>query len=147
MECNLPGSSVHGISQARILGEVAIFLSRGSSWPRDQHWVSCIGRRVLYHWFTREARHSTKSWFHFLAIICEPAVQTPGVSIAPTLCYFTIGYFSHLWPWQPQFLVHALFEIKLNSSLTVDFIKIWGIFWKEEWKWFIVQIFSKKKIF
>ena len=70
MECNLSGSSVHGISQARILGEVAIFLSTGSSWPRDQHWVSCIGRRVLYHWFTREARHSTKSWFHFLAIVC-----------------------------------------------------------------------------
>ena len=34
MDCSLPGSSVHGISQARILEWVAI--SRGSSWPRDQ---------------------------------------------------------------------------------------------------------------
>ena len=30
-----PGSSVHGISQARILEWVAIAFSRGSSWPRD----------------------------------------------------------------------------------------------------------------
>ena len=33
MDCNLLGSSVHGISQARILEWVAIFSSRGSSWP------------------------------------------------------------------------------------------------------------------
>ena len=26
-----------------------------SSWPRDQTWVSCIGRQILYHWATREA--------------------------------------------------------------------------------------------
>ena len=31
MDCNLPGSSVHGILQARILEWVAIFFSRGSS--------------------------------------------------------------------------------------------------------------------
>ena len=32
-DCNPPGSSVHGISQARILEGVAISFSRGSSWP------------------------------------------------------------------------------------------------------------------
>ena len=35
MDCNLPGSSVHGIFQARILEWVAISFSRGSSWLRD----------------------------------------------------------------------------------------------------------------
>ena len=40
MDCSLPGSSVHGISQARILQWVAIFFSRGSSQPRDHTWVS-----------------------------------------------------------------------------------------------------------
>ena len=34
IDCSLPGSSVHGIIQARILGWVAISFSRGSSWPR-----------------------------------------------------------------------------------------------------------------
>ena len=35
MDCSLPGSSVHGISQARILECIAIFFSRGSSRPRQ----------------------------------------------------------------------------------------------------------------
>ena len=37
MDYNLAGSSVHGISQARILERVAISPSRGSSWPRDEY--------------------------------------------------------------------------------------------------------------
>ena len=48
MDCSLPGSSVHGISQAKILEWVAISFSMGSSLPRDQTLVSCIGRWVLY---------------------------------------------------------------------------------------------------
>ena len=42
MDCSLPGSSVHGIFQARILERVAISFSRGSSRPRDQTQVSCM---------------------------------------------------------------------------------------------------------
>ena len=49
MDCSPPGSSVHGISQARILEWVAIFYSRESSWPRDWTCISCIGRQILYH--------------------------------------------------------------------------------------------------
>ena len=41
MDCSLPGSSVHGILQARILEWVANPFFRGSSWPMDQNWVSC----------------------------------------------------------------------------------------------------------
>ena len=55
MDCSPPGSSVHGIFQARTLERVAISSSRGSSRPRDRALVSCIGRRVLYHWATWEA--------------------------------------------------------------------------------------------
>ena len=39
---SLPGSSAHGILQARILEWVAIFFSRGSSWTRDQTHTSCL---------------------------------------------------------------------------------------------------------
>ena len=42
MDCSPPGSSVHGILQARILEWVAIPFSRGSSWHRDRICVSCI---------------------------------------------------------------------------------------------------------
>ena len=55
MDWSPPGSSVHGILQARMLEWVAMLSSRGSFRPRDQTWVSCvscffpIGRWVLYH--------------------------------------------------------------------------------------------------
>ena len=48
-DCSQLRSSVHGILQARFLEWVAISSSRGSSRPRDQTYVSCIGRRILYH--------------------------------------------------------------------------------------------------
>ena len=47
MDCNPPGSSVHGILQSRILEWVAIPFSRGSSQPRDQTRVSCIAGRFF----------------------------------------------------------------------------------------------------
>ena len=40
MDCSPPGSSAHGILQARVLEWVAIPFSRGSSQPKDQTWVS-----------------------------------------------------------------------------------------------------------
>ena len=42
MHCSPPGSSVHGISQTRILEWVVSSFSRGSSWPRDRIFISCI---------------------------------------------------------------------------------------------------------
>ena len=52
MDCSPPGSSVHGISQARVLEWVAISFSTGSSQSRDQAHISCtscISRQILYH--------------------------------------------------------------------------------------------------
>ena len=55
MDCNLPGSSVHGILQARVLEWVAIAFCRGSSQPRGQTRVSCIAGGRLTIWAIREA--------------------------------------------------------------------------------------------
>ena len=58
MDCSPPGSSVHGISQARILEWVAISFSRGCSQPRDQtciSYITCIGRWFLTTSATWEA--------------------------------------------------------------------------------------------
>ena len=54
MDCSLPGSSVHGIFQARILGWGAISFSRGSSQPRDWTWVSLTVDRHFTIWAIRE---------------------------------------------------------------------------------------------
>ena len=45
MDCSLPGASVQGIFQARVLEWVPISFSRGSSWLRDWTLVSCIAGR------------------------------------------------------------------------------------------------------
>ena len=52
---NPPGSSVHGISQARILKWVTIYFSRRSSWARNRTHISHIDRQILCLWTTREA--------------------------------------------------------------------------------------------
>ena len=55
MDCSLPGSSVHGILQVRILEWVAVPFSRGSSEPRDWAQVSHIAGGFFTIWATREA--------------------------------------------------------------------------------------------
>ena len=66
-----PGSSVHGISQARILEWGVISSSRGSSWPRDWICVSCFGRRLLYPWASRKSGKE-----YVKAVDCHPAYLT-----------------------------------------------------------------------
>ena len=56
MDWGSPGSSVHGILQARILEWVAISFSKRSSQPRDQTEISSIEGRLFTIWATREAQ-------------------------------------------------------------------------------------------
>ena len=63
MDHSLPGSSVHGILQARILEWLAISCSRRSSQASDQtcfSCISCISRWILYHCTTWEAKRTCK---------------------------------------------------------------------------------------
>ena len=79
-DCSPLGSSVHGILQATILKWVVISFSRGSSWSRNQTHISCIGRRALYHWATREAWRILKpQWSVFKALFLL-MTQVPGSS-------------------------------------------------------------------
>ena len=54
MDYSRPGSSLHGILQAKLLEWVVMPFSRGSSWPRDQICVSWIAGRFFTVWTTRE---------------------------------------------------------------------------------------------
>ena len=78
MDCSLPGSSVHGISQARIPEWVAISFSRGSSRPRDLIHVSCTGRQILYHWAIWDAQWMLPSSFPFLTWENSLLLSSPG---------------------------------------------------------------------
>ena len=69
MNCSLPGSSVHRISQARIPEWVAISYSRGSSQLKDWIRILCTGRWILYHWVAGEALYACRRWvFIFLFV-------------------------------------------------------------------------------
>ena len=69
MDCSLPGSSVHGIPQARILEWVAISFSRGSSRPRNQTQVSFTAERFFTDWAMREALNEYPTFMDRLNII------------------------------------------------------------------------------
>ena len=63
MDCSPPSSSVRGISQARILEWLAISFSRGSFWPRDWTWVSCLAGGF----FTTESPEKPSSNYHLFS--------------------------------------------------------------------------------
>ena len=99
MYCSLPGSSVHGILQARILEWIAVPSSRGSSWLRDWTWVSSIIGGFFTIWTTREAvlsvfMCSLFSSFFFAHIIssfamsflCMPKCPDPECALGPCSC-------------------------------------------------------------
>ena len=79
MDCSTPGSSVHRISQARILEWIVISFSRGSSQPRDCNHVSCIGRWILYHQVT-----SSVQLFSHVQLFANPWTATPQASLSIT---------------------------------------------------------------
>ena len=68
MDHSPPGSFVHGTLQARILEQVTIPFSRGSSPPRNRTKVSCIAGRFFTIWTTRKAQYIGDShlFFHML---------------------------------------------------------------------------------
>ena len=82
MDCSPPGSSVHGISQVRILEWLAISFSRGSSQPRNQN--SCLLR---------------KAFLSLLAILWSSAFKWVYLSFFPLL---SLPFFSQLFVRPPQ---------------------------------------------
>ena len=71
VDCTPSCTSIHGTFQARILEQVAISYTRGSSWPRDQTYISYIsltGREILYHCATKQVHQCHFSRFHIYAL-------------------------------------------------------------------------------
>ena len=93
MDRSLPGSSVHGISQARTLECVAISYSRGSSRSKDRTQVSCVS--CIVRWiFTTAAAKSLQSCPTLRDPIdsSSPGSPIPGILRARTLEYVAVSY-------------------------------------------------------
>ena len=82
-DCSLPGFSVHGIFQARVLEGGAISFSRGSSWPRDRTQVFCIA-------LTSEQPLKTKMFSEFRGLLqrSEKVVNVKSEIISRKQSYF-----------------------------------------------------------
>ena len=77
---SLPGFSVHGISQVRVLEWIAISYSGASSRSRDRTPNSCIGRWILYQWATRKSLYMCQVLLGFIWIISGPQFTRDTVS-------------------------------------------------------------------
>ena len=90
-DCSPPGSSAHGLLQARIVEWVTMTSSRGSSHPRDGtrvSYVSCSGRQVLYHQCDLEVRALLAPLQSFMSF---PLLLNPTGSHLGLLTQVTLG--------------------------------------------------------
>ena len=136
MDCGLPGSSVHGILQARILEWVAMPSSRGYSQPRHQthiSHVSCMGRWVLYHCYFCCCCSITKSWltaFSWTVASQAPLSSTISWSLLKFGSIESVMRSNHLILCCPLLLLPLVFSsirvFSNESALCIRWPKYWS---------------------
>ena len=150
IDCSPPSSSVHGISQARMLEWVAISFSRRSSWPREQIHVSCIGgwiifsteplgkykqvcklhlskgdtRRLLWGWRTEYMQSRWSTWL-IAAISCQLWLRGFGRENSPWLLVWGLEYVCGYDCWSAPVLVF------LPAESVLEQLGVWA--WEGAW--------------
>ena len=132
-DCTLLGSSVHGVSQGRILEWVAISFSRVSSWPRDQTRVSRVAgsllhcRRILYNLSHPGSPFIYKYGGEYQLYNIDAAAATAAKSLesCPTLCDPIDGS-------PPGSPVPRILQARTLEWIAVAFSNAWK--WKVKWK-------------
>ena len=120
MDCSLLDSSVHEIFQARILEWVAIFPSRGSSWPRDgtlgSPYFSQLIRAVFHRCFHYSVVYSPvffilfKKWSHSVMSHSFATPWTVDPQAPPSMGFSRHEYWSGLPFPSPRDLPHPGIE-------------------------------------
>ena len=131
MDCNSPGSSVHGILQVRIMEWVAMPSFRGSSQPRDQAFVSWS---PASHWVTHSVPIIVSSLFPMQVIERN---ADPEVTL--------LSFLRKNWILLVRVLARSVFALKLRlavitqinqTSLSVNSQAPWPSFSFCSWQWF-----------
>ena len=122
MDCSPPGSSVPGILQARILEQLAIPFSRGSSRPRET-WVFLIAGRFFTIWATWEAIYIYTYIYiyihtHTHTHICVYAAAAKSLQSCPTLCDPTYGS-------PPGSPVPGILQARILEWVAISFSNTW----------------------
>ena len=117
MNCSSPGSSVHGILQARMLEWVAIPFSRGSSQFRDWTWVSSTEGRLFTVWTTSEARSLKRNLKSNINLKC---CMYPLIAVLYHI--LILHYLNNVFDTFYNFLVIFVYETS-RTSLIAQLIK------------------------
>ena len=130
MECSPPGSSVHGILQARILEWVGIPFSRGSPQPRDQTWDSCIAGRFFIIWATRETHDLSFYNTEFKRVFQFPLPPSSRASLVPLRFLPLEWYHLHIWGcWYTVYFNNAgIIQNSLKSPFDMG-LKVYNLFY------------------
>ena len=139
MGCGLPGSSVHGILQARKLEWVAISFPRGSSWPQGSNPGLLYCRQTLYHWATGNVQFSSMQSLNRVWLFATPwiAARQASLSITNSWSSFKLTSIesvmpsSHLILCRPLVLLPPIppsFRVFSNeSALCMSWPKYWSL--------------------
>ena len=135
LDCNPPGSSVHGILQARILKWVAFPFSRGSSQPRYWIWVSCVTGRFF---ITEPPGNLVPSLEICNLAFCKVYFSFVGWSFHLLCDFFKLKHIYHqkkgMIPEQTEFQLTSssflIFEIEQNSMFKPH--QMVHLFWDEK---------------
>ena len=122
MDYSLLGSSVHRISQARILELVTVSFSRGSSKLRGGTQVSCIGRRILYHSATRETQFEFFKSHHLLSFHTRFVLTGPVCMCAHSLRRVRL-FFDPMDCSLPGSPVHGISQARKQESVVISFFR------------------------
>ena len=119
MDRSPPGSSVHGILQARRLEWVTMPSSREYSWPRDQTQVFCIAGGFFTIWVSREALKNMIANF-----------KQQDLRLAPSWCLLSISNWDEIL----SHCFHTLFWASYFSTLSFhcEFRSSSGLFFLKE---------------
>ena len=152
MDCSPPGSSVHGISQARILEWVAIFLLQGIFPTQGSNLGLLHCRQILYHLSYREdlldtIRHNSKHWIYWASIRCKIcaswslyAVDYSFGRCASSVLSVLLLPFSYHMGTLPKKAFRGGFpggsEVKVSAWNAGDLVQPWvgKIPWRRKWQ-------------
>ena len=160
MDCSPPGSSIHGIFQARVPEWVAISFSRGSSRPRDWTQVSHIVARCFYHLSHQGSPLCFRSFVFKLSLnrrflfvicyialdLCSPCIQYSHFAYALLYPHLPVWYeiqYLQLGPsllWQNHEKTYSFTEHQISWPMSyvygfVFFLSPTHFYWRSNHKW------------
>ena len=131
VDYSLPGSSVHGVFQARVLEWVAVSFSRGSSQPGDRTQVSCTaGRQTLYR-LSRQGSPILPLYPPPYPVSCETSHKPSDFSLSASVSSPVSQRQQRPLPsergWEGEWVKHPVRHLEGSRALREPRGKVWAL--------------------